>query len=67
MSARGFRPISTAPRDGTVVVVRHGASQDPVRAFWATRAQGWVREHDTAYELLRDVNVWRPANNAALR
>jgi hypothetical protein len=56
----GYRPIATAPRNGTVIIVRHGDNQDPVRAFWCHRIRSWVRPGDDTFEALEDVEVWRP-------
>jgi hypothetical protein len=50
----------TAPRDGTVVEVRHGPDQETVRAEWAGRGQAWIREDDPLRRALQRVTDWRP-------
>lgn len=54
-----FRPIESAPRDGTVIEVRHGPAQEIVRALWSGQAQGWIREDDPLRRTLHGVSVWR--------
>jgi hypothetical protein len=55
-----FRDMSTAPRDGTVVEVKHGPDQEVVRAYWSGQNQAWVREDDPLRRSLHRVTVWRP-------
>lgn len=55
-----YRPIATAPRDGTVIEVRHGPTQTPVRAEWSGQNQGWIRADDPERRTLHRVTEWRP-------
>ena len=62
---RPFRPIETAPQDGSVVEVRHGPEQAVVRAYWAGQNQAFVREDDPHSKTLHGVTGWRPVSRAA--
>jgi hypothetical protein len=58
--AEPFRDITTAPRDGSVIVVRHGPHQVVATARWSSHGQGFVREADATRRLLQQVTGWRP-------
>ena len=49
-----------APKDGTVVEVRHGRDQEIARAEWSGQNQGWVRVGDPHRKTLYRVTGWRP-------
>jgi hypothetical protein len=55
-----YRPIDTAPRDGSVIEVRHGPDQATVHARWAAQNQGWIRSDDPDRRTLHRVTEWRP-------
>jgi hypothetical protein len=57
---RPWRPISTAPHDGTVIEVRHGPDQTKAFARWAAQNQGWIRSDDPDRKTLHRVSEWRP-------
>jgi hypothetical protein len=50
-----FRDIKFAPKDGTVIEVRHGPDQAIVRAEWSGQGQAWVREDDLLRRTLHKV------------
>jgi hypothetical protein len=54
-----YRPIATAPRDGTEIEVRHGPDQLPTRAEWSGQNQGWIRAGDPERKTLHRVTEWR--------
>ena len=54
-----FRDMKTAPKDGTVIEVRHGPDQEIVRAVWSGQGQAWVREDDPLRRTLHRVTGWR--------
>jgi hypothetical protein len=60
MKGKTFRDIKSAPRDGTVIEVRHGPDQEIVRAEWSGQGQAWVREDDPLRRTLHKVASWRP-------
>ena len=60
MPGTTFRDIKTAPKDGTVIEVRHGPDQEIVRAEWSGQGQAWVREDDPLRRTLHKVTGWRP-------
>ena len=37
-----MHPISTAPRDGTVIVLFHGSRPISARAYWNPAMQAWI-------------------------
>jgi hypothetical protein len=51
--------MDTAPKDGTVIEVRHGPDQEIVRAYWAGQNQAFVREDDPHRKSLHRVTGWR--------
>ena len=55
-----FRPMDSAPRDGTVVEVKHGPQQETVRAYWSGQNQAFVRDDDPNRKTLHQVTEWRP-------
>ena len=55
-----FREMKSAPRDSTVVEIRHGPNQAIVRAEWSWQGQAWVREDDPLRRALHRVIGWRP-------
>jgi hypothetical protein len=55
-----FRDISFAPKDGTVIEVRHGPTQEIVRAEWAAQTQAWILKDDPLRRTLHQVTEWRP-------
>jgi len=57
---RPFRPIETAPRDGSVIEVRHGPDQEVVKAYWAGQNQAFVRDDDPDRRSLHRVTGWWP-------
>jgi len=56
-----FYDMTTAPRDGTTVEVRHGPDQEIVRAYWSGQEQNWIREDTADRRALNWVTSWRPA------
>jgi hypothetical protein len=56
-----FRHIVFAPRDGTLIEVRHGPDQGIVLAPWAGQNQAFVRDDDPLRRTLNRVSLWRPA------
>jgi hypothetical protein len=56
-----FRHIASAPRDGTLIEVRHGPDQGIVLAPWAGQNQAFVRDDDPLRRTLNRVSLWRPA------
>jgi hypothetical protein len=59
--AAKFRDIADAPRDGTLIEVRHGPDQIAVLARWAGQTQAWIADADPVRRTLHRVSVWRPA------
>jgi hypothetical protein len=55
-----FRDIKSAPQDSTTIEVKHGPSQEIVRARWSGQTQAWIRDHDPIRKTLHKVSVWRP-------
>jgi hypothetical protein len=53
--------VAGAPRDGTVIEVRHGPDQGVVLARWAGQTQAWIADADALRRTLHRVSVWRPA------
>lgn len=47
--------IDTAPRDGTLILVFHGARQVSERAFWNRGFQGWTTRD---LRVLHGVSWW---------
>ena len=62
MRGSTFRDIKSAPKDGTVIDVWHGAEheQEIARAVWHEQAQAWVRADDLMCRTLHKVTGWRP-------
>lgn len=58
-----YRPIASAPRDGSTIEVCHGPDQAPVRAVWAGQSQAWIRADDPLRRTLHRVLVWRPVSD----
>jgi hypothetical protein len=58
-----FRDMRTAPKDGSVVEVRHGPDQEVVRAHWAAQNQAFVRTDDPHRKTLHRVTGWRPVKD----
>jgi hypothetical protein len=56
-----FRHIVFAPRDGTLIEVRHGPDQGIVLARWAGQDQAFMRDDDPLRRPLHRVSLWRPA------
>jgi hypothetical protein len=50
------QPITTAPRDGTMIWVLAGDTW--VRAFWARQTQAWIGEDDPLRRTLHRVTAW---------
>jgi hypothetical protein len=65
MRSTEFRGIASAPRDGTLIEVRHGPDQVIVLAWWAGQNQGFVRDDDPLRRTLHRVSLWRPAKPKA--
>ena len=59
--AAKFRDIASAPRDATVIEVRHGPRQVVVLARWAGQTQAGIADTDPLRKTLHRVSVWRPA------
>jgi hypothetical protein len=55
--------MKTAPRDGTVIEVRHGPDQAVARVVWAGQTQAWIREDDPLRRTLHRVTGWRPLSD----
>ncbi len=55
-----FLGMQSAPRDGTVIEVKHGPDQDVVRAVWSGQGQAWIHEDDPHRRALHRVAGWRP-------
>jgi hypothetical protein len=58
--AASFLDMTTAPKDGTVIEVRHGPDQEVIRAEWSDQNQGWIRANDPHRKTLHRVTGWRP-------
>jgi hypothetical protein len=56
-----FRDITTAPRDGTLIEVKHGRDQVTVLARWAGQNQAFICDVDPLRRSLHQVSLWRPA------
>jgi hypothetical protein len=56
-----FREMTTAPKDGTPIEVRHGPIQEIALASWSEQNQAWIRANDPSPKTLQSVRVWRPA------
>jgi hypothetical protein len=54
------RSMETAPRTGTVVLVRHGPEQLWAEAFWSPSMQHWVNREIADLRVLHNVTAWRP-------
>jgi hypothetical protein len=52
--------MESAPRDGTVIEVVHGARRSVARAYWAAQRQAFVRAEDEERRTLQQVTAWRP-------
>jgi hypothetical protein len=63
--AARFRGIASAPRDGSLIEVRHGPDQVAVLARWAGQTQAWIADGDPVRRTLHRVSVWRPAPDGA--
>jgi hypothetical protein len=55
-----FQDMKTAPRDGTLVEVRHGPLQEAAPARWSAQGQAWIRDDDPLRRALHRVTGWRP-------
>src|ERR1700712_3240985 len=53
--------MTTAPRDGTTVEVRHGPDEVIARAYWSMQERNWIREDTADRRTLSWVSSWRPA------
>jgi hypothetical protein len=60
-----FRPIITAPRDGSLIEVRHGPAHLIVRARWSKRDGSWIRDDDPQRLPLEQVTSWRLSGRVA--
>jgi hypothetical protein len=56
-----FREMTTAPKDGAPIEVRHGPTQEIVLANWCEQNPGWIRTNDPTRKTLHSVRVWRPS------
>lgn len=54
-----FRPIVTAPRDGSLIEVRHGPTHLIVQARWSKRDGSWIQNEDPQRLPLQQVTSWR--------
>jgi hypothetical protein len=61
-----LRDMASAPRDGTVVEVRHGPEQQILRAVWAGQNQAFVAADDENQKTLRRVIGWRPCKGSGM-
>lgn len=59
-----FREMDTAPRDGSLVEVRHGPDQDIVLAYWSEHGQAYIRDDDPRQQPLHLIVGWRPPTGA---
>jgi hypothetical protein len=62
MTRTRARSMMTAPRDATIVLVRHGPEQLWVEAFWSAGLQGWISTDGdrSVLRVLHNVTAWRP-------
>jgi hypothetical protein len=60
-----LRPMSDAPRDGTLIEVKCGPQGEVVLAVWFAQTQAYVRDGDPYRRTLHRVTGWRPANGGA--
>ena len=62
MTRTRARSMNTAPRDGTVVLLRHGPTQVWVRGFWSVCFEVWIAQDADHPDLgsLHGVTAWRP-------
>jgi hypothetical protein len=56
-----LRDMTTAPRDGTTIEVRHGPRQEIVLAYWSGQIEAFVADDDPHRRALHRVSGWRPA------
>ena len=61
MRRRIFSDMTMAPRDGSLIEVRHGPNQEIVLARWSGQGQAFVRDDDPNRKALHRVTAWRPA------
>ena len=57
---RPFHDMVTAPKDGTMIEVRHGPYQETVRAVWSGQNQAFILNGDPLRKTLHRVTGWRP-------
>ncbi|HXE18654.1 MAG TPA: hypothetical protein VN629_03515 [Castellaniella sp.] len=55
-----LRDMTTAPRDGTTIEVRHGPQQELVRAHWSGQIEAFIADDDPDRRALHRVTGWRP-------
>ena len=60
MRKKLFSDMEMAPRDGSLIEVRHGPQQDFVLARWSGQGQAFVRDGDSDRRALHRVTAWRP-------
>jgi hypothetical protein len=65
MRSTEFRGIASAPRDGTLIDVKHGPDQVIVLPRSAGQNQAFVRDDDPLRRTLDRVSLWRPAKPGA--
>jgi hypothetical protein len=61
MRKKLFSDMTMAPRDGSLIEVRHGPDQEIVLARWSGQGQAFVRDDDPNRKTLHRVTAWRPA------
>jgi hypothetical protein len=59
MRKKLFSDMTMAPRDGSLIEVRHGPNQEIVLARWSGQAQAFVRDDDPDRKTLHRVTAWR--------
>jgi hypothetical protein len=61
-------PISTAPRDGTLIWLHCRSEAEPMIGYWSRRFIGWCAYHESIPLIRHDVTGWEPiADQTAAR
>ena len=61
-------PISTAPRDGTLIRFWCRSEVEPIVGYWSRTFIGWVAYHESIPLIRHDLTGWEPiADQSAAR